>query len=56
MDPYGAFAAIYDRWSAHMTEDVPFYVELAREAKGWFDRRRFDEVSEDFVWVARRPA
>ncbi len=29
-----AFAAIYDRWSAHMTEDVPFYVELAREADG----------------------
>ncbi len=24
----------YDDWSAHMTEDVPFYVELAREADG----------------------
>ena len=34
MDAYGAFAAIYDEWSAHMTEDVPFYVELAREADG----------------------
>ncbi len=34
MDPYGAFAAIYDDWSADMTEDVPFYVELAREADG----------------------
>jgi len=28
------FAAIYDQWSAHMTEDVPFYVALAREADG----------------------
>jgi len=34
VDAYGAFAAIYDEWSAHMTEDVPFYVELAREADG----------------------
>jgi SAM-dependent methyltransferase len=34
MDPYGALAAIYDQWAAHMTEDVPFYVELAREADG----------------------
>jgi SAM-dependent methyltransferase len=25
-----AFARRYDEWSAHMTEDVPFYVELAR--------------------------
>jgi SAM-dependent methyltransferase len=31
---YEAFAAIYGRWSAEMTEDVPFYVELAREADG----------------------
>ena len=23
---------------------------------GWFDRRPFDEDSEEFVWVARRPA
>lgn len=29
-----AFATDYDRWAADMTEDVPFYVELAREAKG----------------------
>ena len=29
-----AFAFRYDEWSAHMTEDVPFYVELAREAGG----------------------
>lgn len=31
---YEAFAAIYDRWSADMTEDIPFYVGLAREAEG----------------------
>ncbi len=29
-----AFAARYDEWAAHMTEDVPFYVELARENDG----------------------
>jgi ubiquinone/menaquinone biosynthesis C-methylase UbiE len=29
-----AFARRYDEWSAHMTEDVSFYVELAREADG----------------------
>jgi len=28
------FADRYDEWSAEMTEDVPFYVELARETKG----------------------
>ena len=28
------FADLYDEWSAHMTEDIPFYVELAREAEG----------------------
>jgi len=28
------FAAHYERWAAHMTEDVPFYVELALEADG----------------------
>jgi SAM-dependent methyltransferase len=28
------FAARYDEWSAHMIEDVPFYVELARAADG----------------------
>jgi SAM-dependent methyltransferase len=33
-DPYAEFAAIYDTWAADMTEDVPFYVELAREADG----------------------
>jgi ubiquinone/menaquinone biosynthesis C-methylase UbiE len=31
---YDPFAAIYDDWSASMTEDVPFYVELARETDG----------------------
>lgn len=29
-----AFAAHYDEWAAHMTADIPFYVELAREAQG----------------------
>src|SRR5918996_3409411 len=29
-----AFARRYDEWSAHMTEDVAFYVELARESDG----------------------
>ena len=28
------FADRYDEWSAEMTEDVPFYIELAREAEG----------------------
>jgi len=31
---YEPFAPIYDDWASHMTEDVPFYVELAREADG----------------------
>ena len=34
MTAYDAFAPIYDEWAAHMTEDVPFYVSLAREADG----------------------
>jgi SAM-dependent methyltransferase len=29
-----AFSQHYDEWSAHMTDDVPFYVRLAREADG----------------------
>jgi predicted RNA methylase len=28
------FAQVYDEWSAHMTADVAFYVELARAADG----------------------
>jgi ubiquinone/menaquinone biosynthesis C-methylase UbiE len=28
------FARRYDEWAGEMTEDVPFYVELAREADG----------------------
>ena len=31
---YDAFAAVYDDWAADMTEDVPFYVSVAREADG----------------------
>ena len=34
MSDYDAFAPIYDDWASHMTEDVPFYVELAKEADG----------------------
>jgi SAM-dependent methyltransferase len=34
MSQYEGFAEIYDEWSSHMTEDVPFYVELARAAEG----------------------
>jgi ubiquinone/menaquinone biosynthesis C-methylase UbiE len=29
-----AFASRYEEWSAHMTADVAFYVELARQADG----------------------
>jgi SAM-dependent methyltransferase len=31
---FDAFAAIYDDWASHMTEDVDFYLGLAREADG----------------------
>jgi SAM-dependent methyltransferase len=34
MDEYAGLAEVYDVWSAHMTEDVPFYVDLAQEADG----------------------
>ena len=34
MSDYDAFAPIYDAWSEDMTEDVAFYVDLAREADG----------------------
>jgi SAM-dependent methyltransferase len=34
VDPYAPFAEIYEEWAAPMTEDVPHYVELAREAEG----------------------
>ena len=29
-----AFAKHYEEWSAHMTADIPFYVQLARAAEG----------------------
>jgi hypothetical protein len=29
-----AFASRYDEWAANMTEDIHFYVELARESDG----------------------
>jgi ubiquinone/menaquinone biosynthesis C-methylase UbiE len=31
---YDAIAPVYDDWSAHMSEDVDFYVSLAAEAAG----------------------
>ena len=34
MDPYAGFAAIYETWSAPMTEDVAFYIDLAHAADG----------------------
>ena len=34
MSSYDGFASIYDAWSADMTDDVDFYVDLAREADG----------------------
>ena len=34
MSEYEPFAEIYDDWAEHMTEDVPFYIELARGADG----------------------
>ena len=34
MDEYAGFAEVYDVWSAHMTDDVPFYVGLAQAADG----------------------
>ena len=33
MSSYDAFAPVYERWSTHMTEDVPLYVDLARESE-----------------------
>src|SRR5438093_702135 len=29
-----AFSRHYEEWSAHVTADIPFYVELARKAEG----------------------
>jgi ubiquinone/menaquinone biosynthesis C-methylase UbiE len=34
MSNYEGFAPVYDAWAAGMTEDVDFYVDLAREAEG----------------------
>ena len=34
MTSYDAFAEIYETWASGMTEDVPFYVDLARETDG----------------------
>ncbi|HEY3051355.1 MAG TPA: class I SAM-dependent methyltransferase [Gaiellaceae bacterium] len=34
MSDYDPFAEIYNEWAQGMTRDVPFYVELAKEAEG----------------------
>jgi SAM-dependent methyltransferase len=34
VDPYSLMLGVYDEWSAHMTEDVPFYVRRASEVRG----------------------
>jgi SAM-dependent methyltransferase len=34
MSQYERFAEIYDEWAGHVTEDIPFYVGLARETDG----------------------
>ena len=34
MTEYDPWAADYDAWSAHMTEDVPYYTELVRASDG----------------------
>ena len=34
MSDYDVWAPDYDTWASEMTEDVPFYVDLAREADG----------------------
>lgn len=34
MSAWDAFAVDYEKWAAEMTEDIPFYVELARQADG----------------------
>ena len=34
MSEYDPIAEIYDEWAQHMTEDIPFYVELVRETEG----------------------
>ena len=34
MSDYDSWAAVYDAWASDMTEDVAYYVDLAREADG----------------------
>ena len=34
MSAWDAFAVDYEKWAAEITEDIPFYVELARQADG----------------------
>jgi hypothetical protein len=54
MSVYEPFAAIYDRWSADMTEDIPFYVSLAREADGPSPFRSLDSGAAISLWWATK--
>ncbi len=47
------FAENYDRWAAEMTEDVPFYVSLAREAEGPIVELAVGTGRVASVWRAR---
>ena len=49
-----AFASRYDEWSAEMTADVAFYMELARKADGPWSSLRSGTVGSRFRW-RRRP-
>ena len=52
-----AFAAIYDDWASHMTEDVPFYRGgRFREADGPVVEDSRSETDESRCRSRRRPA
>jgi SAM-dependent methyltransferase len=34
LDPYSIMVDVYDQWSSHMVDDVPFYVRRASESTG----------------------
>ncbi len=52
------FAPIYDDWAAQVTDDVVFYVSLARKADGPGVGLavRDGRVAVPVVYVTRRPA
>ena len=54
-----AFANHYEEWSAHMTADIAFYVELAREADGPLVELAigvFGQVAMPAAWSGEGPA